>query len=60
MENLAKIMKNEPKTSKNGAREGPGAVPGDHGGPRALPGEARGAIWTPEGLPWEPFGLNFG
>ena len=27
---------------------------------RGLPGQARGAFWTPEGPPWEPFGLHFG
>ena len=53
-------MENEPKIAKNGAREGPGEVPGDRGGPWGLPGDARGAVWTPEGPPWEPFGLNFG
>ena len=27
---------------------------------RGLQGQAWGAFWTPEGPPWEPFGLHFG
>ena len=42
------------------SRGRPGTSRGILGVSWELPGHARGAIWTPEGTPWEPFGLHFG
>ena len=59
-----KFKENELISTENGAREGPGEVPVDHGGSSGSPGVSRGGPGEPFGLPrataGEPFGLHFG
>ena len=48
------------KSTKNGAREGPGEVPGDHGWSSGSPGVSRGRPGEPFGLWRAPLWSRFG
>ena len=52
--------KNEMISTKNGAREGPGEVPGDHGWSSGSPSVSRGRPGEPFGLRRAPLGSSSG